>query len=316
MRSVEALVPLKLTLFGEHAVVYGEPAIAMAISEHMRVRVTESDKTTVSSSSLKIGNIKVDLSSMHIESEQAYRELSYIMETLNYFERKVPAQITIESTVDPSVGLGTSAAVIVGIVAAYSRFLGDSLSNMEIAKISRAIERKVQGIGSRMDTYTVSLGGILYFPKNSEGVERLDGNIGITGGYIRRTLSTAEILKRVKAIKDKNRQFEKIMKLIGEVVEDAREAILRHDVELLGQMMFINHGLLMSLGVTSPSLDEVVSSARTIGLQGCKMSGGGGGGSVICIKSPKAELLLESRGFRLVDSELNKNGVVIKEISN
>ncbi len=46
------------------------------------------------------------------------------------------------------------------------------------------------------------------------------------------------------------------------------------------------------------------------------MSGGGGGGSVICLKSHKAELLLESRGFRLVNTELNKTGVTIKEISN
>ncbi|MEM0194209.1 MAG: mevalonate kinase, partial [Metallosphaera sp.] len=173
MRTVEALVPLKLTLFGEHAIVYGEPAIAMAISESMKVTVKESDRTIISSSSLHIGNIRVNLQDMRVESDQISKALSFVIEALNYFEEKRPALINIESSVDPSVGLGTSAAVIVGVIAAYSKFLGYDFTNLEIAKISRNVEKKVQGLGSRMDTFTTSLGGILYFPRGSENVERL-----------------------------------------------------------------------------------------------------------------------------------------------
>lgn len=158
MRSVEAIVPLKLTLFGEHAVVYGYPAIAMAISETMKVRVEKSDKTIVSSNTLTIGNIKVDLDEMRAESSQLNRVLSYVIAALNYFQDRRPVHVSVESTVEPSVGLGTSAAVIVGVVASYSRYIGLNYSPEEIAKISREIERSVQGLGSRMDTYTTSLG--------------------------------------------------------------------------------------------------------------------------------------------------------------
>ncbi|ABP95757.1 MULTISPECIES: mevalonate kinase [Metallosphaera] len=316
MRRVEAIVPLKLTLFGEHAVVYGEPAIAMAISETMKVTVTESDRTVISSSSLNIGNIKVDLRDMRVESEQTGKALSFALEALNYFDEKKPALISIESSVDPSVGLGTSAAVIVGVVSAYSKFLGYDMTNLEIAKVSRHIEKKVQGLGSRMDTFTTSLGGVLYFPRNSEDVERVNSSLNISGGYIRRISSTAEILRRVKAVKDKSREFDDILHLIGKLVDEARWGIEREDMETVGQLMYINHGLLMSLGVTSPAIDELVSTARNMGLPGCKMSGGGGGGSVVCLKSQKAELLLESRGFRLVNTEPNQTGVVIKEIND
>ncbi|MEM0064010.1 MAG: mevalonate kinase [Metallosphaera sp.] len=316
MRTVEALVPLKLTLFGEHAIVYGEPAIAMAISESMKVTVKESDRTIISSSSLHIGNIRVNLQDMRVESDQISKALSFVIEALNYFEEKRPALINIESSVDPSVGLGTSAAVIVGVIAAYSKFLGYDFTNLEIAKISRNVEKKVQGLGSRMDTFTTSLGGILYFPRGSENVERLNSLPEIASGYVKRTATTAEILRRVKTVKENGREFNEILKLIGLVVEDARDALDKMDVETLGQLMYINHGLLMSLGVTSPILDELVSTARNIGLPGCKMSGGGGGGSAVCLKSPKAELLLESRGFKLVKSELNRTGVTIKEINS
>jgi len=61
----------------------------------------------------------------------------------------------------------------VGTVASYSAYLGIELSKDEIAKISRNIELNVQGIASRMDTFTETYGGINIFPANSEGYERI-----------------------------------------------------------------------------------------------------------------------------------------------
>jgi mevalonate kinase len=315
MRSVEAIVPLKLTLFGEHAVVYGYPAIAMAISETMKVRVEKSDKTIVSSNTLTIGNIKVDLDEMRAESSQLNRVLSYVIAALNYFQDRRPVHVSVESTVEPSVGLGTSAAVIVGVVASYSRYIGLNYSPEEIAKISREIERSVQGLGSRMDTYTTSLGGLLYFPRNSDDVMRINGNLQIAAGYIRRATSTAEILRRVKGLRDRGHIVDKIMDVIGEVTELARKALESGDDSLLGELMYVNHGLLSSLGVSHPTIDELVSTARSLGMKGCKMSGGGGGGSVICVREPKSEILLESKGLKIVNSEINSTGVTTKEIN-
>jgi len=84
-------VPLKLTLFGEHAVVYGQPAIAMTISEKMTVKIRSNEKMIVKSNSLSIRGIKVDLNDFKLESEDTSKILSYVIGALNYFkEKKMP----------------------------------------------------------------------------------------------------------------------------------------------------------------------------------------------------------------------------------
>ncbi|EWG07783.1 MAG: mevalonate kinase [Candidatus Aramenus sulfurataquae] len=313
---IVAEVPLKVTLFGEHAVVYGEPALAMTISEKMVVRVRESDKTVISSPTLSVKGLKVSLNDLKVESEETNRILSYVIKALDYFGKKRDALIEIDSPVEPSVGLGTSAATIVGVVAAYSRFLGYELTKEEIAKISREVELSVQGLGSRMDTYTISLGGIMYFPRGAEGYERVKGDVKLVVGYVRRYSTTKDILRRVKGLKERNESlFKEIISTIGKVVDEAKKALEEGNEEKMGELMYINHGLLMSLGVTSPTVDNLVSTARLLGIKGCKMSGGGGGGAIICTKDVKSEILLNSIGAVVVSSEKSNEGVTIKEIS-
>ncbi|ACP35858.1 mevalonate kinase [Sulfolobus islandicus Y.G.57.14] len=312
---VEAKVPLKLTLFGEHAVVYDRPAIAMTISESLKVRVSESDRFLIISPSLNIRGVKLDLNEMKIESDEAKKVLRYVFEVLNYFEMKKPVKIEIDSTVEPSVGLGTSAAVIVGTVAAYSKYLGIDLNRDEIAKISHDIELKVQGIASRMDTYTETYGGLIYFLPGGEGFERIDTNFELTAGYIRRSMSTADVLWRVRKLKELNKEvFDNILDVIGEITNRAKSLIIEQNYEELGLLMYVNHGLLFSLGITSPEADEIVSRAKQLRIKGCKISGGGAGGSIICIKSVEAEVLLKSYNARIVNSTLIKDGVDISII--
>lgn len=318
---IEVKVPLKLTLFGEHAVVYGEPAIATTISERLRVRIKPNDKMVLKSNTLAIKGIKVDLEEMKLESEETSKILSYILATIKYFEsevgKKKNALIEIESPVEPSVGLGTSAAVVVGMVAGYSRFLGYELTREEIAKTAYQIEKSVQGgLGSRMDTFTTAIGGVIFFPRNSEGYEKLSKEVKITAGYVPRIATTAEILKRVRSLKQKNEDlFKQIISTIGKVVEKAKEAIYNENEEEIGELMYVNHGLLMSLGVTLPLIDNLVSTAKTLGIAGCKISGGGGGGSVICTKDERAEVLLSSVGARRINANISNEGVTITEIN-
>lgn len=308
-------VPLKLTLFGEHAVVYGQPAIAMTISEKMTVKIRSNEKMIVKSNSLSIRGIKVDLNDFKLESEDTSKILSYVIGALNYFKEKKNALIEIESPVDPSVGLGTSAAVIVGIVSAYSKFLGYELTRADIAKISHDIELSIQGLGSRMDTYTTSIGGLLYFTKDG-GYEILKNNLRLTSGYIRRIATTRDILKKVKNLKEKNPEvFNDIISTIGKIVDNAKTMIEKENEEELGELMYINHGLLMALGVTYPLVDNLVSTAKNLGIKGCKMSGGGGGGAIICSNDIKAEILLTSIGANIINSNKTESGVTIKEIN-
>ena len=74
---------------------------------------------------------------------------------------------------------------------------------------------------------------------------------------------------------------------IGELVTQARQAMIDGDSERLGACMNDNHRLLMDLGVSSPELDRLVESARASGAIGAKMSGGGMGGNMVALVSPE-----------------------------
>ena len=312
---IVAEVPLKITLFGEHAVVYGRPAIAFTISEKMRVKIEESDTFEVVSSNVPITGIRVKLSDYSVFSEQVRRVLRYVEEALKYFNAEKPVKIEIESPVEPSVGLGTSAAVVVGVVAGYSRLLGKRLSNEEIAKISHEVELRVQGLGSKMDTTTESLGGFLYFAPDGS-VKRLNVcNVQFSAGFFRRIRSTAETLKLVKSLREREPELvDKVFDLIGEVTQNAVKALTDCDVDKLGRLMYMNHALLSSIGVSTAVQDELVARARELGVRGCKLSGGGGGGLTVCLKDNNAESLLRAFGATIVNATPTSEGVKVVEL--
>lgn len=310
---IEVRVPLKLTLFGEHAVVYGRPAIAYTISEYISMKFKESNKFYIKSDNLQIKGVKVNIEEFKIENENVKRILSYIVEGINYFEAKKPVEIEIESPVEPSVGLGTSAGVVVGTVAGYSAYLGIKLTKEEIAKISHEIELKVQGIASRMDTYTETFGGFIYI--QGDRFEKIESSLSFSGGYFKRIMTTAEMLKRVKEMKENKKElFESILDTIGKVTIEAKNALIQNDLKSIGDLMYINHGLLFSLGITVPQIDEFISTSRMAGIYGCKISGGGAGGAVVCTKDDRAELLINAMGGRIINASPSFTGVIVKHL--
>lgn len=310
LNVIEVKVPLKLTLFGEHAVVYDRPAIAYTISEYLTLRFKESEKFYIKSDSLQIKGVKVNLDEFKIENENVKRVLAYVIETINYFGAKKPVEIEILSPVEPSVGLGTSAGVVVGTVAGYSSFLGMELNKDDIAKISHEVELKVQGIASRMDTYTETYGGFVLIEKDR--VERIRTDLSFSAGYFRRIMTTAEMLKRVKQMRENKKElFNTILDTISKIVWEAKKSLENNDEDSVGELMYINHGLLFSLGITVPQVDEFISVSRMAGIKGCKISGGGAGGAVVCSKDEKAELLLNAMGGKVINASPSFNGVEV-----
>ncbi|BBD71662.1 mevalonate kinase [Sulfodiicoccus acidiphilus] len=314
MNSVVAKVPLKLTLFGEHAVVYKRPALAFTTSESLTVKVKESSKFLLKSDSLRFTGASVDLDSLTLESPEAGRLVEYVVATLKHFHVKRPLEVEIQSTVEPSVGMGTSAAVVVGMVAALSHYLGFNFSKDEIARTSYEIELEVQGLGSKMDTFTETIGGIIYFRRDGTYEVLPERKIPIVAGYMPRTTTTKQLLHKVKSLMEREpKLFNDLMELMGNVTERAKDLIVKEDYENLSLLAPFSHGLLSALGVTNSSIDEFVSRAKELGV-GCKVSGGGAGGSLLCVtKDPysslQAKSLLLSFGAKIVDSNPTFTGV-------
>lgn len=288
MESI-ASAPGKVILFGEHAVVYNEPAIAGAVEKRARVRITTGtgDFSFLKSDTL---NFEADLDTKkgiyHIKKGKP-GIIRYIMESLSKAHDHSPINIELNMDIPIGSGLGSSAAVTVATLAALYNFHGNVFNRDFIAKKSYEVELAVQGSASPLDTAVSSYGGMVYLNRNRK-VEAFKSDLASSYSYffvIGHTFkygNTGKIVRGVKLLKDKNPEIiSPIIELIGNITDEAKIAISNNDFEKIGELMNINHGLLDSIGVNTIELSKMVYLARIAGAKGSKITGAGGGGSII-----------------------------------
>ncbi len=335
MRSITISVPLKATLLGEHAVVYGHRAIAIAIPLRIKFTMipTSCNCTEVVchglSAEVFMARIRGDVIDVVANREDVKRALSYVVTALRLCEkmldvRLLNARIEIQSSVPMGVGLGTSAAVSVGVVALCYAVLGeDVMSNrnrIRIAEIGWKVEREVQGAASPMDTFTVALGGVRLVDPKASTVEGIATKLNVIDmpilvGYTPKKTSTKELIMYVRSILDRTSIGKAILSVIGDLVDEAVEAINRNDLELLGMLMNINHGLLNALGVVDKDTETIVRVLRKGGALGAKMSGAGGGGAFVALARSRSDidkLVYLCRAFEvsIASTSIDENGII------
>jgi mevalonate kinase len=251
--------PGKVFLFGEHAVVYGKPGIAMAIRPRVYVTVRHS-KRPLSVSSPYIQNCFTDMG--------------------------VTGSVYINSQIPSSSGLGSSAAVTVATLCAINDEFQVGKTREEIADMAFAIEKKVQkGRASPTDTTVSSYGGIVLITGSSR--RRLPPvNLHIVIGDTLVSHNTSQMVEQVSEMKKKHPE---IVDPVLDAIEGVTLSAIHHlnNQKELGRYMDMNHGLLDALGVGHPALSRLVLSARMTGAFGAKLTGAGGGGCMIAI-CPKA----------------------------
>lgn len=250
--------PGKVFLFGEHAVVYGKPGIALAIRPRVHVTVR---RTT----------------------HPHHAKSPYIDQCFKEFN--VKGSVYINSQLPSSSGLGSSAAVTVATLAAINDEFDLDKSKDEIAEMAFRIEKKVQkGRASPTDT-TVSTYGGMFLIKEGTRKRLAPQNYHIVIGNSQITHSTVRMVEKVAEFKGKNPK-------ICEPVLDAIEALtldaMKHldEPPYLGRLMDMNHALLDVLGVGHPQLSKLVLACRATGAYGAKITGAGGGGCMVAL-APK-----------------------------
>jgi hydroxymethylglutaryl-CoA reductase len=95
---------------------------------------------------------------------------------------------------------------------------------------------------------------------------------------------TAKTVGRVReAWQQDNKLYERIFDQIDALTLRGIQAIQDNDLPTLGQLMNICQGMLNALQVSTPELEKVCAIAREHGALGAKLTGGGGGGSIIAV---------------------------------
>ncbi|MCQ2056326.1 MAG: mevalonate kinase [archaeon] len=278
-KKFTASSPGKFILMGEHAVVYGKPAVALAINKRLTCTISESTKLTINGLCV------------------APDDNSYVSRILSA-NNLTTASISIKSELLPGSGLGSSGALCTSLLTSIKRMLGKSHNRKDIASEAFEAEYRAQGRASPVDTSCCTFGnGIaVNCPKNlgqylwtaSKNGDTWDiFNIPIPKmtfvvGYTGIRSLTASIVEKVKKYKEQSPVAENLIDEIGNVTIDGMQALSKNDTEHLGRLMTKNHKLLASLGVSCRELDKLVNASLEYSY-GAKLTGSGGGGSMIAL---------------------------------
>lgn len=317
--QVIASAPAKAILFGEHAVVYGKPAIAMALNKRAYVKVSENvdNKIYVNIRDLDITGY-LDFKNNSIKSNSPKKGiLKYVLSSIKKVHDGSGINICIDVNIPIGGGLGSSAAVTVATVAAVSKYNKKNLDKSEIAKYAHEVELEVQKSASPLDTTVSTYGGLIYLETDAEDIIQLeiDHDIPVVIGYTDTRGDTGKLVAGVRIRRDIYPEIiNPVINSIESVVEEAKEAILNNDKKRIGELMNINHGLLDALGVNTKELSNMVYTARNAGAFGSKITGAGGGGSIIAYCPEGIEKIISSLKEieKALKADISKEGVKIK----
>lgn len=278
-----ASAPGKIILFGEHAVVYGRPALAVPVTEvQAQAQVSDAPRPGIWIEAETVGlNAEVNaLPSDH--------PLAAVVHNLLFSLGVSPfpaLEIKITSTIPVASGLGSGAAVTVALTRALAAHLGRPLDEEQVNAFAYEIEKLHHGTPSGIDNTVITYAQPVYFRKG-RAIERLTAArpftlvIGDTGIPAPTRASVADVRRLWEADRER---WEAVFDRVGLIAVEARSMIEIGEIEALGGSMDRNHALLQEMTVSSPELDALVKAAREAGALGAKMSGGGRGGNMLAL---------------------------------
>ncbi|MCA9906360.1 MAG: mevalonate kinase, partial [Anaerolineae bacterium] len=279
--------PAKIILYGEHAVVYGKPAIAVPVPLLRAFAVTRSAEPGQGLIIRAIDSghdLPVNLAA---EVDNALVEMA--QRVLRHLNAPPPDTIIeLRSDIPVASGLGSGAAISAALARAIAACCGYTLTNEDLNMLVYAAEQRYHGTPSGIDNTVIVYEMPILFRNQSDfepfharvPLHILIGDTGVRA-------PTRESVGDVRKLYEQNRsEIQKKLDAIGERVEIARQALETGDVSAAGRLMVENHRLLRDLTVSSPELDRLVQAALAVGAIGAKMSGGGRGGNMIALVTP------------------------------
>lgn len=286
MPAITASAPGKIILLGEHAVVYGRPAIASPVNE-VRASVSIMAEPLSPPGAVRIIAPEINLNSWLHDLQQSHPLHLTITSVLDFLaiKRIQSCTVRISSTIPVSAGMGSGAAVSVALIKALTAFLGRSISEKQTCDLSFEIEKIYHKTPSGIDNSVVTYGRTIYFEKGKEidqivvpqPFELLICDTGIPS-------STASVVGDLRsAWLEQPEKIEILFDRVGELSRKACVAIETNKIEELGGLMNENHSILVQMGVSSSELDHLVEAARRAGAFGAKLSGAGRGGNMIAL---------------------------------
>jgi mevalonate kinase len=278
--------PGKIILFGEHAVVYGRPALAVPITQvHADVEVSESLRAGIWIHAPAV-NIDAELNTLPSD-----HPIASVIHNFLFILGVSPfptLQMDISSSIPVASGLGSGAAVTVAITRALSSHFNHPMTDEEVNAFAYEIEKLHHGTPSGIDNTVITYAKPVYFVKGQPiEIFKIGTSFTMVIGDTGISAPTKESVGDVRKLWEADKpRWEAVFDEMGGIVRQARNAMERGETKDLGKLMNQNHVLLQEMTVSSPDLDKLVTAACEAGALGAKMSGGGRGGNMIALVTP------------------------------
>ncbi|MBE7474259.1 MAG: mevalonate kinase [Anaerolineae bacterium] len=312
---IEATAPGKIILFGEHAVVYGRPAIAVPVAD-LQAKATLSPADPGTGFRIIAPDLGRDYSLAQAGPDDPLAVI--VQATLRRLgQADLPeATLHISSTIPLGRGLGSGAAISTAITRAIAQFFNQPLAPTEISALVFEVEKLYHGTPSGIDNTVVAFAQPVYFIKGRP-IQRMRVSqpltlvVGDTGVVAPTHTVVGDLRRRWQAEPER---YEGYFDEVGAIVNQARAAIEQGNLGqmAIGELMNENQELLETLGVSSPALDRLIEAAREAGALGAKLSGAGWGGNMIALAWPDqaaaiAQALTEAGAVQVITTQTAKN---------
>lgn len=301
-RSIVASAPGSVMLFGEHAVLRGGVAIVAAIDCCLSVRITPraDEVIEVRSSFGHTSTTCEDLSFGHA--------LRFIEGAFRLVHPGQGFSVEVISSIDPTVGLASSASVTVALLAALRVYSAGTLDKQALLNDACTVIRSVQGHGSGADAASIVYGGVIAYRMSDVDVTSLCPTLPLVLIYSGKKTPTPEVIRRVNEAETTSPYiYKELFTAIDTVSLEALEAIRSQQLPRVGSLMNQANGLMEALGVGTPELSNLCWALRSEPtILGAKISGSGLGDAAVGLGS-----LPPSFAGKRLPSTVAKKGVEV-----
>ena len=283
-KTTHATAPGKFILFGEHAVVYGEPALAAPL-QSLRAHASVSDERTENHRGLFLTSEDISLRCHYRDLIPTHPLAVTIRRALQTVGSSDPphAHLRLTSTIPMAAGLGSSAATAAAVAQALARFLQRELSAKQLSTLVFEVEKLQHGRPSGIDNTVITHEQPVFFSKGKKTeILKIKRPLSFVLADSGERSSTKETVANVRQRYNAHQKvYRACFEEMGTIARAARTALADGKSKRLGELMQRNHVLLQEIGVSSSSLDRLANAAMRAGAAGAKLSGAGIGGHII-----------------------------------